>query len=405
MFEPAWDAVRYTQRRSVTHQDAGHTEPLPEDPEGNAPALQSLLAAIVESSDDAILSKDLNGKITSWNNAATRIFGYEPEEMIGTSVLRLIPVELQGEEASFIKRLRGGERIEHYETTRMRKTGERIEVSLTISPVRDANGLIVGASKIARDISERKDIERILVQTEKIVATGRMAAMIAHEINNPLEAVVNLIYLARLSPAFSPQVRDYLKLAEQEVERVSLIARQTLGYFRENTFAVKLPVADLLDEILTVYRSKLAYNNIEVHRVFGTAEPLFMRRGELTQVFANLLANAIDAMPKGGSLTLSVIEEGVRPHAGVRIKMRDHGIGIPKLLLDKIFEPFFTTKQQEGTGIGLWISRQFVEAHRGTIDVTSNTVAPEQGTCFSIFLPYLNGLPSEVSPIPKAERN
>jgi PAS domain S-box-containing protein len=367
--------------------EAGHGAP-----EVSPHHLQSLLAAIVESSDDAIVSKNLDGVITSWNRAATRIFGYQPDEIIGSSVLRLIPEDLQHEEATIIARLRAGERLEHLETTRLTKAGARIDVSLTISPIRNAAGEVVGASKIARDISDRKEMERLLVQTEKMVATGRMAATIAHEINNPLEAVVNLIYLARISPSVNDQVREYLKLAEQEIERVSLIARQTLGYFRENTHAVNFPVAQLLEEVLSVYAGKLNYNRIDVTRAFEEVEPVWMRKGELTQVFANLLTNAIDAMPQGGDLSVSVAEEGVPPDAGVRVKMGDTGTGISTELLDKIFEPFFTTKEHRGTGIGLWISRQFVEAHRGTIEVTSNTAAPDNGTSFSIFLPYMNGL-------------
>ncbi|WP_334242658.1 two-component system sensor histidine kinase NtrB [Terriglobus sp. ADX1] len=369
-------------------KDKSSSQPLAEV----GPQANSLLAAIVESSDDAIISKDLDGTITSWNSAAERIFGYKPEEIIGKSILTLIPEELRDEEKTIIARLRNGERIEHFETTRLAKSGKLLSLSLTISPVRDANGKVVGASKIARDISERKEFERRLVETEKIVATGRMAATIAHEINNPLEAVVNLIYLARLSPTVNDQVREYLRLAEQEIERVSLIARQTLGYFRETAVPVNFPVSVLLDEVLTVYGAKLAYSGIDVHRDYQPAQPLTMRKGELTQLFSNLVANAIDAMPQGGDLSVSVTPEGDAPANGVRVQMADTGTGISSELLEKIFEPFFTTKEQRGTGIGLWLSRQFVEDHRGSIAVTSNTDAEDHGTTFRIFLPYENGL-------------
>ncbi|SDE66285.1 two-component system sensor histidine kinase NtrB [Terriglobus roseus] len=358
----------------------------------DAARANSLLAAIVESSDDAIISKDLDGTITSWNAAAERIFGFSSEEIVGKSILTLIPEDLQDEEKTIIARLRRGERIEHFETTRVAKSGKLLSLSLTISPVRDASGTVVGASKIARDISERKEFERRLVETEKIVATGRMAATIAHEINNPLEAVVNLIYLARLSPTVNEQVREYLRLAEQEIERVSLIARQTLGYFRETAVPVDFPVSVLLDEVLTVYGAKLAYSGIDVHRDYQPAQRLTMRKGELTQLFSNLVANAIDAMPLGGDLSVSVAPEGQSPEDGVRVQMADTGTGISEELLEKIFEPFFTTKEQRGTGIGLWLSRQFVEDHRGSIAVTSSTDVEDHGTTFRIFLPYANGL-------------
>ena len=353
-----------------------------------APPSQSLLASIVESSDDAILSKTLDGIITSWNGAATRIFGYQPEEMLGTSIFRLIPEELQSEEAGIIARLRAGERIDHYETVRLSKTGERIELSLTISPIRDADGTVIGASKIAREIGPRKEMERLVVQTEKMVIAGRMAATIAHEINNPLEAIVNLIYLARLDPTVSADVRAHLEVAEHEIERVSLIARQTLGYFRESSLPASEQISRLVDEVLTVYRSKLSQGRIVIHRNYHPAPPIHVRRGEVTQVFANLMSNAIDAMAHGGELSIDIAPGSQSGVAGVRVEFMDHGTGIPEHQLQKIFEPFFTTKEQRGTGIGLWISRELVESHSGTISVTSSTGPDDHGTCFSIFLPY-----------------
>jgi PAS domain S-box-containing protein len=155
------------------------------------------LAAIVDFSDDVILSKDLNGIIKSWNTAASRLFGYSADEMVGQSILKLIPEDLRDEEKRIIESIRAGRRVEHFDTVRQTKDGRLIEVSLTVSPIKDNQGRVVGASKILRDISDRKRIEQSLLQAEKIAATGRMAATIAHEINNPLEAVVNLLYLLR----------------------------------------------------------------------------------------------------------------------------------------------------------------------------------------------------------------
>jgi PAS domain S-box-containing protein len=352
------------------------------------PPTPSLLASIVESSDDAILSKSLDGIITSWNGAATRIFGYQPDEIIGTSILRLIPADLVGEEADIIARLRAGERIEHYETVRLSKSGERVELSLTISPIRDADGQIIGASKIAREIGPRKQMERLVLQSEKLVIAGRMAATIAHEINNPLESIMNLIYLARLDPTVSDTVRRHLEVAEEEIERVSLIARQTLGYFRESTRAASEQLSNVVDDVLTVYRSKLAHNRIAVRRNYHPAPSMLVRRGEVSQVFANLLANAIDAMTEGGEIAIDIVPATVSDRTGVRIEFMDCGTGIPEDQIDQIFEPFFTTKEQRGTGIGLWISRQLIESHSGTITVTSRTGQDDHGTCFSIFLPY-----------------
>jgi len=152
------------------------------------------LAAIVATSNDVIVSKDLNGIITSWNDSATRVFGYAPEEIIGTSILRLIPENLHSDETRIIGNIRAGRRIEHFETVRIAKDGRLIDVSLTVSPIKDEEGRVIGASKILRDVSIRKRMAQSLLQAEKIAATGRMAATIAHEVNNPLEAVMNLLY-------------------------------------------------------------------------------------------------------------------------------------------------------------------------------------------------------------------
>ncbi len=198
------------------------------------------LAAIVESSDDAIMTKDLNGIITSWNRAAERIFGYTEREMIGTSILTLIPEDLRSEEETIIRKIQLGERIDHYETVRLNKKGERLDVSLTISPLKDASGKIIGASKVLRTIGERKQMEKNLLQAEKIAATGKMAATIAHEINNPLESVLNLIYLARTNASDADEVVTYLNTAEEELLRVSHIAKQTLGYYREHSAALRV---------------------------------------------------------------------------------------------------------------------------------------------------------------------
>ena len=175
------------------------------------------LAAIVESSDDPIISKDLNGIIVSWNAAATRMFGYSAEEAIGKSILLLIPPELHEEEYITLSRLRAGERIEHYETQRVRKNGERLEVSLTISPIRNSRGVVIGASKFARDITQRKRAEEALRISEKLASAGRLAATVAHEINNPLESVVNLVYLARTGADDPSKVMEYLSMAEEEL--------------------------------------------------------------------------------------------------------------------------------------------------------------------------------------------
>lgn len=351
---------------------------------------QSLLAAIVDSSDDAIVSKTLNGIITSWNEGAHRLFGYTAEEIVGRSILTIIPKELQHEEDEILRKLRAGERIDHYETTRVTKGGERIEVSVTISPVRDSAGRIIGASKIARDISMRKQMERSLIQAEKLAATGRMAATIAHEINNPLESVMNLVFLARKSSAQDSKVSAYLETAEKEIERVSHIARQTLGYYRDAGTPVEVLLHELIEDVLTVYQSKLRANGISVECQFGDPRRISIRKGELLQVFSNIVANSIDAMPCGGVLHIEIAEAKNSEEPILRIVIRDQGTGIEQEHLARVFEPFFTTKGDLGTGIGLWVAKQLVEKRGGQIVVTSSTRPGSSGTSVILSIPYAN---------------
>lgn len=348
------------------------------------------LAAIVESSDDAIMTKDLGSLITSWNQSAERIFGYTEEEMIGTSILRLIPKELQSEEQTIIEKIQSGERIDHYETVRLTKDGERLEVSVTISPLKDASGKIIGASKVLRTIGERKKMEKGLLQAEKIAATGRMAATIAHEINNPLESVLNLIYLARTNVSKTNEVAMYLNTAEQELLRVSHIAKQTLGYYREHSAAICVSLADLVTETLKIYEFKLNAAEIRIQTIFKPAPPIVVRRGEMMQVISNLVTNAMYAMPSGGTLTASVEEWVDSGRAGLLLAIEDTGQGIAAEDLKKIFEPFFTTRSSIGTGIGLWVATQFIKGHQGSINVQSSQDAVSHGTRMSIFLPINN---------------
>jgi PAS domain S-box-containing protein len=348
------------------------------------------LAAIVDSAEDAIISKDLNGVVRTWNDGARRTFGYTADEMIGTPIRRLIPPELQHEEDDILHKIRAGERIEHYETVRVRKDGERIQVSVTISPILDQSGTIIGASKIARDISDRKRLERLLIDAEKLAVNGRMAASIAHEINNPLESLMNLIYLARQNSPLNSKVYEYLATAEEELERVSHIARQTLGYYRDTGSPGALYIHDLLENVLTVYQSKLISTNVTTDMQFNDDQKIVVRKGEMLQVFSNVIANAIDAMSRGGRLTICTDIVNRPQGDGIEVLVRDTGSGIKPEQLERVFEPFFTTKGDVGTGVGLWVARQLVTKRSGDIEITSSTEPGRNGTQVTIFLPFDN---------------
>jgi PAS domain S-box len=299
-----------------------------------------------------------------------------------------------------LSKIRRGERIEHFETVRITKGGERIDVSLTISPVRDEQGSVVGAAKIVRNITEKKKIERALLTTEKLAAAGRLAATVAHEINNPLAAVTNLVYLAKRDAGDAKKVSDYLELASRELDRVAHIARQTLGFYRDTSSPVKFDVGQTLDELLLLYAARFEARKIKVAKHYDKEIEVTALAGEIRQALSNIITNAIDAMPAGGSLVIRASKShkwNKTDMPGVRITILDTGSGIERKHMKNLFQPFFTTKEDVGTGLGLWITRTIVEKHGGTIQVRSRTGPEEHGTAFSIFLP-LNGKDSGPGP-------
>jgi PAS domain S-box-containing protein len=362
------------------------------------------LAAIVASSDDAIVSKDLTGIVNSWNEGAQRIFGYTAEEMIGQPITKIIPPDLQDQETEILSTIARGDRIEHFETVRMHKNGELVEVSLTVSPVRDESGKIVGAAKIARDITQSKKTERALQITERLASVGRLAATVAHEINNPLEAVINLIYLARHAPTQN-EARRYLDLAEEELERVSHLTRQTLGFYRETKGATHFRLGDIVTSMLSVFSSRTRNKGIVLAPEIASDVELYAVPSEIRQVVANLISNSIDALENGGQVRIRVSAatqwSGSRLH-GVRLTVADSGSGIPPEALTQLFQPFFTTKRDVGTGLGLWVCKSIVENHHGSIRVRSAVTPGKSGTVFSVFLP-LNVEPVTAEmPVPQA---
>ena len=208
-------------------------------------------------------SSDLNGIVISWNPAAERMYGYSANDMIGQSIFTVIPPELQDEERKILETLGRGDRIEHYETVRLTRDGGRIDVSLTISPVRDETGKVIGAAKIARDITQQKKTEQGLRTAERLASVGRLAATVAHEINNPLEAVTNLVYLAQ-GGAVRDDVREYLHQIEEELNRISHITKQTLGFYRETMAPSLVRVGEILQPLMSVFNSRAQNRGIKI---------------------------------------------------------------------------------------------------------------------------------------------
>ncbi|HLX86677.1 MAG TPA: ATP-binding protein [Terriglobales bacterium] len=356
------------------------------------------MAAIVQYSRDAMYSASPDGIITSWNNAAEHLYGLTAEEAVGSPVTRLAPPERHLEVERNREILNSGGHVGPYRTERVRKDGTRWPVMLSITPLQNSRGKIVGSSAIARDLSAEKVSEEAIRRTEKLATAGRLAASIAHEINNPLEAVVNLLYLVRHDPSHAD---DYLNLAEQEVARVAQLAQQTLGFVRDTNSPDSMNPSAIMDEVLQLYSRKLQSKHVVVVRDFDGACRVSGFSGELRQLLANLLVNAIDAMPEARSEAKPQVtpEESILQvrvakgrdwstgREGVRIIVADNGSGIPRDHLEQIFQPFYTTKKGTGTGLGLWVSRGIVQKHGGSIRVRSRSGGHPTGTVFLIFLP------------------
>ena len=346
------------------------------------------LAAIVASSDDAIISKDLNGIVTSWNDGAERMFGYRAEEIIGKPITTLIPPEFYSDETLILGRIRAGERIEHFETERITKNGERIQVSLTVSPVKDQRGKIVGAAKIARNITQQRKMEAKLHTSERLASVGRLAATVAHEINNPLEAVTNLIYLAKLQPQIPDLVQRYMSAADEELRRVAHITQQTLGFYRDNSQPVSLQMSIVIRDVLAIYERKLQQKHLEIEQSIESGLVISTLQGELKQILSNLIANAIDACRNGGRIIIRARSSSHLPSGrrGARITIADNGTGIPDQYKPSLFDPFFTTKKDVGTGLGLWITNDLLVKKGGNIRFRSRD-SGRTGTVMRIFLP------------------
>ena len=246
-----------------------------------------------------------------------------------------------------------------------------------------------GISIFALDVTDQHRQRERLMLTEKLAATGRLAATIAHEINNPLESVLNLIYLARTSRFDADKIQQYLTTAEKEITRVSHIARHTLGFYRDTSMPTQIEAQALLDEVLTVYESRLRAAGIKMHVDCRARSMIKGLRGELHQVLSNLISNAIDAITDHGEMWITVEDRERDGKPFVYIEVRDNGKGIPRENLARLFEPFFTTKPNSGTGLGLWVVKQFVDSWGGLISVESTTEEDSHGTTFELYVPLV----------------
>ena len=266
-------------------------------------------------------------------------------------------------------------------------------------PLREGDDTISGIIVLGVDVTDRKRAQDVLLQTEKLAAVGRLASAIAHEINNPLESVTNLLYLAHQT-AEDPETRAYLAMADVELRRMSSITNQTLRFHRQRTSPAPVHPGVLLENALSIYQGRLINSNIETSTRIRASQPLVCFDGEIRQVLNNLVGNAIDAMAgSGGRLSLRSREgtDWATGADGIVFTVADTGVGMSPETATRIFEPFFTTKGLSGTGLGLWISHDIIQRHRGKLKVRSTTRQGRSGTAFTLFLPFrCDGLRSPV---------
>jgi len=374
------------------------------------------LAAIVEDSDDAIIGKTLEGVVVSWNRGAERLFGYSAEEMLGQPISRIVPADRADDTRRILEGVARGESVDHYQTDRVTKDGRRITVTLTVSPIRNEDGRIIGASKIARDVTHERQMEEHLRQTQKMEAMGRLAGGVAHDFNNLLTVIFGYATLlqSRIDPE-DPQHETVGKILSA-AEQAASITGQLLAFSRK-----QVTQAEILDLNEAVLESRdmlhrLMGEDIDLAVFLDNPRcPVKIDRGQLTQVLLNLAVNARDAMPLGGKLTIQtrhLVREredlgrlGIRP-AGIYVELAvtDSGIGMDSETQRQIFEPFFTTKEAgKGVGLGLATVYGVVQQHGGFIDVYSE---PGHGTAFKMFFPLAAGAAQKGSdgPVPAGAR-
>jgi two-component system sensor kinase FixL len=354
------------------------------------------LAQIVQSSHDAILGKTLDGVVTSWNEAAQRIFGYSAREMIGQPVALLIPAERLAEEERILEQLRAGASIEHYETVRCRKDGSAIHVSLSVSPIRDSGGQIIGASKIVRDITERKQAE-VRAQTlqselehiDRLSAMGQISSALAHELNQPLSASMNYVNAARrrlnaIDDPATTKISELLEKAANESDRAGQIIHRLRGFLeKRETSHVSEDINEIVTEAVALGRGDATDDNIELRLALEPGLPAIVAdRVQIQQVLVNLLRNAIEAM-QSSKVRKAIVSTYKAGPKLVEVTVADTGPGISDEVAARLFEPFVTTKEK-GMGVGLSICRTIVEAHGGQLWMTPN---PDGGTIFRFQLP------------------
>ena len=357
--------------------------------EARVSEMESYVASLTRDSYDAIIGVDRDGSIRSWNRGAWVIFGWEPEEIIGHKYDKMMPPELDGRQ-EFLRMTRMLERrgyVNDAEAVRLAKDGRRVLVSVTRTALKNAEGEFVGFSAIMRDITERKRMEQRLIHGERMTALGELAAILAHEIKNPLNSmVINLEVLRGHLAGIDPEARDkagkYMRVLTDEMTRLNKVIRGFLDFAKPVALTLsEVQLNHVLRDLVDLVQHQATKAGVSIQIELALALPTVTGdAGQLKQALLNLVLNAFHAMPNGGTLRLAT---SLTPERAVKATVSDVGAGIPEAELPKIFDLFFTTKQ-EGSGLGLPTVQRIVQTHGGKISVESKVGV---GTTFTLLFP------------------
>lgn len=341
-------------------------------------------AELLDLASEAIIVRDMSDAIQFWSAGAESLYGWSKEEAIGQNLHALLQTIFPSsrEEIETALQNRGSWRGNLLQQT---KSGSEVVVACRKTVNHDGNSVL----EVGRDITAQLRAEEALREAEKLAVMGRVAGIIAHEINNPLASITNLFYLIQNHPSLDSEARRFAALADQELQRVSHITKQTLSFYRESKEPVFIPIGKILDEIVDLQEARLRNTNIALQRNYSNSLNVYGFPFELRQVFLNLIMNAIQSMPDGGTLRLGVRDtvDPVTQKRGVIVSIIDTGHGIQAANRNRLFEPFFTTKSTKGTGLGLWISKGIVQKYNGRISYRSYFHAGGCVTCFRTFIP------------------
>ena len=342
---------------------------------------------------EGVIATDHQGLISFLNPVAERLTGSTLEEAKGKKICDIFPIFNEATnrpvENPVEKVLTLGVVVGLANHTVLRhREGHLIPIEDSAAPITDDAGHLIGVVLVFRDASHERSLQEVLRRTEKLAAAARLAATVAHEINNPLEAVGNLIFLARTNSDANEAVEQHLKMAEQELARVSHITRQTLGFYRESTLPSRIDIPTVVERTLTVYATKLQQKQIRLHLSLQECPPISGFAGEIQQLVSNIISNAIDALPFNGTLKIDSSTIKLVSNEAIKLQIEDDGPGISPENMRRIFDPFFTTKKDVGTGLGLWVCKEIAERHGGTVEAKSNNQNGSTGAVFTILLPY-----------------